>query len=81
MKIGELEQHCGNCNVMEYCAEPFNSLCLCTRDELKEVDEEMYKFVAEKLQATSRRRISNQKMCDRICRDIRRAHKDRASGC
>ena len=75
MKIGELDQHCGNCSIVDYCAEPFDSLCLCTREELADVDEDMYKFVAEKIQSTNKRKISNQKMCDRICRDIRREQK------
>lgn len=73
MKIGELDQHCGNCNVIDYCAEPFSSLCLCTKAELKDVEESMYIFVAEKLQSVNKRKISNQKMCNRICRDIRKA--------
>lgn len=77
MKIGELEQHCGNCSVVEYCAEPFDSRCLCTREELKEVEESTYKFVAEKIQSVNKRKISNRKMCDRICRDIRRAQKSK----
>lgn len=77
MKLGELEQHCGNCSVVEYCAEPFDSLCLCTRAELKEVKESTYKCVAEKIQSVNKRKISNRKMCDRICRDIRRAQKSK----
>lgn len=77
MKLGELEQHCGNCSVVEYCAEPFDSLSLCTRKELKEVKESTYKCVAEKIQSVNKRKISNRKMCDRICRDIRRAQKSK----
>lgn len=73
MKIGELDQHCGNCKVIDYCDEPFSSLCLCTKVELKNVEESMYIFVAEKVQSVNKRKISNQKMCNRICRDIRRA--------
>lgn len=76
MKIGNLDQHCGNCSVVEYCAEPFDSLCLCTREDLADVEESMYKFVAEKIQSANKRKVSNQKMCDRICRDIRRARKN-----
>lgn len=76
MKIGNLDQHCGNCSVVEYCAEPFDSLCLCTKEELADVEESMYKFVAEKIQSANKRKVSNQKMCDRICRDIRRARKN-----
>ncbi|MFA9464069.1 MAG: hypothetical protein ACERKN_07220 [Velocimicrobium sp.] len=47
MKIGQLEQHCGNCSVIDYCAEPFDDLCLCTDSRLKEVEEETYIELAE----------------------------------
>lgn len=76
MKIGELEQHCGNCTLMEYCAEPFDSLCLCAREELVDVKVNTYKVVAQKIQSANRHKISNKRMCDRICRDIRRAKKN-----
>ena len=76
MKIGELEQHCGNCTIMEYCAEPFDSLCLCAREELADVKVNTYKLVAKKIQSANRHKISNKRMCDRICRDIRRAQKN-----
>lgn len=76
MKIGELEQHCGNCSVVDYCAEPFSSLCLCTREELADVEQSTYKCVAQDIQSANRHKISNKRMCDRICRDIRRTKKN-----
>ncbi len=72
MKIGKLDQHCGNCSIMDYCAEPFDDLCVCGRAELQEVEERDYRKMAEDIQARNKRHISNQKMCDKICRDIRR---------
>lgn len=72
MKIGELGQHCGNCSIMDYCAEPFDSLCLCCKIDLQDMEERDYRKMAEDIQARNKRHISNQKMCDRICRDIRR---------
>ena len=73
MKIGELEQHCGKCSIVDYCAEPFSSLCLCTQEELKGVDEAIYNEVAEKIQSANKRKISNKRMSERVCRYIRRA--------
>lgn len=75
MKLGELEQRCGDCNAVEYCAEPFGSLSLCTVPDLAEVEDSMYKFCARKIQEVNKRKISNKKMCERICRDIRRARR------
>lgn len=48
MKIGELDQQCGNCKVLDYCAEPFDDLCLCTDSRLKDVEEEKYRELAVK---------------------------------
>lgn len=48
LKIGELDQHCGECNLIEYCAEPFDELCLCTDSRLKDVEEKKYKELADK---------------------------------
>lgn len=47
MKIGQLNERCGNCKVVDYCAEPFDELCLCTYSRLAEVEEERYIELAE----------------------------------
>lgn len=47
MKIGELDQHCGNCKIIDYCAEPFDELCLCTDSRLNDVEEDKYIELAE----------------------------------
>ncbi len=72
MKIGELDQHCGKCSIMEYCAEPFDELCLCGRTDLEDVEEDEYKAMAEKIQSKNERHISNSKMADRICKTFSR---------
>ncbi|MDD3137558.1 MAG: hypothetical protein PHX08_01115 [Lachnospiraceae bacterium] len=46
MKLGELEQRCGNCGVMDLCAEPYNELCLCTNAALADMTEENYEQYA-----------------------------------
>lgn len=75
MKIGELDQHCGNCTIIDLCGEPFSEVCLCCREELSKVDESTYRCVSEKIQSVNKRHISNKAMCDRICRDINKAKK------
>lgn len=49
MKIGELEQHCGECDIMEFCTDPFETPCICCRRSLKDIEEEEYKRIAENL--------------------------------
>lgn len=39
MKIAKLDMRCGNCKIIDYCAEPFSSLCICKREELQDVEE------------------------------------------
>lgn len=68
MKIGELEQHCGNCKIIQYCAEPFDELCLCGVEALQEMEETDYIKTAEEIQSRNKRRIGNKKMCKRICK-------------
>ena len=30
MKIEELDQRCGECEIIDLCGEPFSEVCLCT---------------------------------------------------
>lgn len=49
MKIGELEEHCENCPLIDYCTEPYEKPELCTIEELSDVDTGTYKEYAEAL--------------------------------
>lgn len=71
MKIGELDQHCGNCSIIEYCAEPFCDLCLCGKSDLDDVEESKYRKMAEEIQSRNKRHISNSAMADKICMKLR----------
>ena len=53
MKIGELNQHCGNCGVTSYCGNPFG-FCLCTDDRFSEVDDELYDSAADSVSGLKR---------------------------
>ncbi len=49
MKIGELDMHCGNCSVIDYCTEPFETPALCRVSALADVPEENYISLAEEI--------------------------------
>lgn len=49
MRIGELQDHCGNCHLIDYCTEAYGTPHLCTYEGLKNVEEEIYKQIAESI--------------------------------
>ena len=73
MRIGKLDQHCGNCKILQYCAEPFSELCVCARTALEDMQEEEYIRQAEEIRRKWKRNkrasISNTAICNRICRE------------
>lgn len=46
MKIKDLDQHCGNCSIIEYCGNPFG-FCICRHKRFSDMDENEYKSIAE----------------------------------
>ena len=48
LKIGGLEQHCGDCWVIELCGDPFD-YCLCTDERFTDITEEKYEELSEKI--------------------------------
>lgn len=49
MKIGDLNQHCGNCDVIDYCAEPYSPLCLCADQRFCKCDTDTYIKISEEV--------------------------------
>lgn len=49
MKIGELNEHCGNCGLIDFCTEPYETPQLCVYEELEDIEEEEYKRIAERI--------------------------------
>jgi hypothetical protein len=49
MKIGELDMHCGECKVIDYCTEPYETPALCRISCLADVFEEKYIQLAEEI--------------------------------
>ena len=42
MQVGELQEHCGNCPLIDYCTEPYESPQLCAIEELANITVETY---------------------------------------
>lgn len=60
MKVGQLDQHCGECPLIDYCAEPYEDLCLCTDPRLEDVDTDTYKELAATVDGT------NEQICEAV---------------
>lgn len=41
-KLKELDQKCGECKCIDYCAEPFEDLCLCRDSRFSELTDTEY---------------------------------------
>jgi len=52
MKIKELDQHCGDCGVVEYCGNPFG-YCLCHDERFQDLDDEEYRKMADACEGSS----------------------------
>ncbi|RGU91720.1 hypothetical protein DWW31_14025 [Clostridium sp. AF15-17LB] len=52
MKIGELQEHCGECPLIDYCTDPYETPKLCAIDSLRDVSTNTYRELAEKATAT-----------------------------
>lgn len=46
MKIGSLNQHCGDCGVVEYCGNAYG-FCLCYDERFSEMEEQQYIYFAK----------------------------------
>ena len=49
MKIGDLDERCGNCSLIDFCTEPFETPQLCCIDELAEMETSEYKSLVESI--------------------------------
>ena len=52
MKIGELQEHCGECPLIDYCTSPYDTPQLCAIEALHDVSTDTYRELAEKVTAT-----------------------------
>ena len=59
MKIGELDQRCGNCKIISLCGEPYSDICLCCNPKLEDVTEEEYIEKVENIRKYQKQNWSN----------------------
>lgn len=59
MKIGELDMHCGNCGIIEFCDEPYSDICICKEKRFKDIEEERFFELAETSKRKSKKAIIN----------------------
>lgn len=56
MKLKDLDMNCGKCECINFCAEPYEELCLCCDSRFKEMTQEEYIRMAEKVVINSDKR-------------------------
>ena len=49
MKLKDLNMNCGKCLCIEFCAEPYEELCLCYDSRFEKITQEEYIRQAEKV--------------------------------
>lgn len=59
MKIGNLNMHCGNCNLIDYCGEPYSDICICSESRFKNIDENKFLEIAKISKRKSKKAIIN----------------------
>lgn len=59
MKIGNLDMHCGDCNIINYCDEPYSNICICCDERFKEIEENRFIELAETSKRKSKKAIIN----------------------
>lgn len=47
MKISELDEHCGNCHIIGYCTDPYESPKLCAIKDISDMDVDLYNTMAD----------------------------------
>lgn len=55
MKIGELRMHCGECNLIEHCGEPYSDIAICCEERLKNINEDEFSKLIETSERKSKK--------------------------
>ena len=70
MKIGELDDHCGRCKLIELCGEPYSDVHICAREKLKNITVDEYKTKVEEIRKTSKRNWSNSTLERKVVKSL-----------
>ena len=56
MKLKDLDMNCGKCVCIDFCAEPYEELCLCCDSRFEEMTQEEYIKMAQEVVINSDKR-------------------------
>lgn len=70
LKIGDLEQHCGNCKIIDLCGEPYSDVCLCCNEKLKDMQEDEYLVRVAEIRDYAKRNWSNKTLEKMIIKSL-----------
>lgn len=56
MKLKDLDMNCGKCICIDFCAEPYEELCLCCDSRFEEMTQEEYIKMAQEVVINSDKR-------------------------
>ena len=60
MKIGKLDMHCGECNIIDYCGESFSDISICMEKRFENVEEKDFiKLAKTSTKPTGRKLIDD----------------------
>lgn len=59
MKIGELNDRCGECPLIDLCGEPYSDVHICAREALKNMTTNEYEKIVKKIRENSKKNWSN----------------------
>lgn len=78
MKIGELDNHCGNCKLLDndLCGEPYSEVHMCKIPILSEMEESEYMRRVEEIRKKSKRHWSNLTLQNKVCDQIEKENKN-----
>ncbi|MBO5069495.1 MAG: hypothetical protein J6C37_03940 [Roseburia sp.] len=73
MRIGDLEQHCGDCKLLDLCGEPFDDVMLCANENLADMTEDEYTEKVKEIRCRSEKNWSNATLEKMVCRAVGRS--------
>jgi hypothetical protein len=76
MKIGELHQHCGDCNLIEFCGDPYG-YCLCHDERFEDMASDDYEILAEKVDWSGFTQHPPCRNCQRDCDECEEQSEER----
>lgn len=57
LKIGELDMHCGECSIIDYCDKPFSDIAICCEERFKNIGEKQFLFLAESSKKSNKKEL------------------------